>query len=225
LVVDRSDYGDSAFNLMTDLRPAKACPIGQELTPSHFYHDGYSVNRAIGGGVSMRRKSRGPKDTSGSFNVMRDINPEKLKTFAAIIIVWNYVETFLDAALGYAMKIDSDLFPHVSSRINGLDGKIAILKEAITLSKATDARPTLNKTFNAVESYKKLRDGIVHVKIPSPTADVADTIQRRGIRDEILISQTALTSLYDRLCIVCLEMNYVFLFMHYSAMAESFGPR
>ena len=72
-------------------------------------------------GSFMRRKSTGPKQAANSFDVLRDIEPAKLQTFAAILIVWNYIETFVDASLGYATKIHPDLFPHVSSRINGID--------------------------------------------------------------------------------------------------------
>jgi hypothetical protein len=169
----------------------------------------------------MRRKSRGPKPASNSFDVLRDIEPAKLQTFAGILIVWNYIETFVDASLGYATKIHPDLFPHVSSRINGIDGKIAIFKEAIALADASDpVRLAISKTLNAVESYKKLRDGIAHVKIPSPSADVADTIQRRGVHDEVLISFKALTALYEKLCLLQNELNHVFHLMHYAAMGD-----
>jgi hypothetical protein len=114
-----------------------------------------------------------------------------------------------------------DLFPHVSSRINGIDGKIAIFKEAILLAEASDpVRLAISKTLNAVEAYKKLRDGVAHVKIPSPSAEVADTIQRRGVRDEMLISIEALAALYEKLCLIQNELNYVFHLMHYAAMGD-----
>ena len=81
-------------------------------------------------------------------------------------------------------------------------------------------RLAISKTLNAVESYKKLRDGIAHVKIPNPSADIADTIQHRGIRDEVLISLEALTALYEKLCLVQNELNRVFHLMHYAAMGD-----
>ncbi|KQW22493.1 hypothetical protein ASC80_03665 [Afipia sp. Root123D2] len=169
----------------------------------------------------MRRKSTGPKDASNAFNILTDISPERLQKFAAIVIVWNYIETFLDASLGLALRIDVQMFPHVSSRINGTDGKIAIIKESILLAQPKEhTRVLLSKTLNAVQAYKKNRDGVVHVKISDPSADVADTIQRQGIADEVLISQAALDAIFARLSLVGLEMNQLFKVLHHCAMGD-----
>jgi hypothetical protein len=104
----------------------------------------------------MRRKSTGPKIPSGAFDVINDISPEKLQTFAAILILWNYVETILDTILGYTLGLKVDLFFHVSSRINGIDRKIALCKEGIRAQGASDAvRLTTSKTLNALARAPK----------------------------------------------------------------------
>lgn len=169
----------------------------------------------------MRRKSTGPKEASTAFNILSDISSERLQKFGAIMIVWNYIETFLDANLGLALRIDIQMFPHVSSRVNGIDGKIAIIKESILLAQPKEhTRILLSKTLNAVQAYKKYRDGIVHVKISNPSAEVADTIQRQGIADEVLISQAALDAVFNRLSLVGLEMNELFKILHHCAMGD-----
>lgn len=169
----------------------------------------------------MRRKSTGPKESTNSFDVLNDIDPEKLKLFAAVCMTWNYIETVLDSCLGYALKIDVEMFGEVSSRINGIDGKIALIKKALEVGRVDGSSAlSLRKTLNAVEVYKKYRDGVVHVRISSPLLDVADTIQKRGVTDEVLISNEALEALYQRFSFLGNEMIQLFMLLHHCAMAD-----
>jgi hypothetical protein len=169
----------------------------------------------------MRRKSTGPKVAASGYDVTTDIRPEKLQAFAAIMLTWNYIETYLDATLGLALQLRVDLFPHVTSRINGIDGKVAILKEcAKTRLASEEVRLSFSKTLNSIEQYKKLRDGVAHVRIADPKADIADTIQKRGVSDEVLISQAALDALYEHIVFIGGEISLMFRIFYYCAVAD-----
>jgi hypothetical protein len=169
----------------------------------------------------MRRKSTGPKKEAGPYDILDDIDHEKLTKFAAIILTWNYIETFLDAMLGVALRIHPDLFPHVSSRINGIDGKTAIIKECVVVLEVDEEIGLpIRKTLNAVETYKRYRDGLVHMKIVDPKAEIADTIQRKGVSDEVLISQEALDALHERLAWLGSEMHQLFMLLHHAAIGD-----
>src|SRR5688500_16059639 len=169
----------------------------------------------------MRRKSTGPKDAGGEFNPRKDISAERLKAIAGILLVWNYIESVLDVALPTSLQLQHAVWNDVTSRINGMDGKIAIFKASVAAQgPSNDVKLIISKTLNAVETYKRFRDGLIHVRIVHPRAIVADTIQRKGVADEVLISQEALDALYERLCYVGSEMMQLYRALHFMAMRD-----
>jgi hypothetical protein len=144
----------------------------------------------------MRRRSKnrfGDQQFKG-YNVRQHIDPKKLQAIGAIILEWNYIEGATNLILDLALQIPYPLWVPVHSRINGLDGKIALIKEAFALPPAIPekAQAPIRKALNAVEHYKKYRDGIAHVVLTHPEQVVAESIQRKGMTDEVLLSQEAL---------------------------------
>jgi hypothetical protein len=100
-----------------------------------------------------------------------------------------------------ALAVPPQLWVDITSRINGFDGKIALIKRGAELyvRMPPDALGLLSDILGAMEEHKRYRDGVIHAWMTESNADVADTAQRRGVVDEIVISQKALDALYERL--------------------------
>ena len=90
-----------------------------------------------------------------------------------------------------ALNVPYNLTVDVTSRINGFDGKIALIKRGAEryLRLPRDSMALMNNSLSAIEEYKRYRDGVMHAWMTEPNATVADTAQRRGIVDEVLISR------------------------------------
>src|SRR6476620_10619198 len=67
------------------------------------------------------------------YNVRQDVDPKRLQAIGAMILQWNYIEGALNLILDVALKLPFQLWVPVHSRINGTDGKIALIKETFGL--------------------------------------------------------------------------------------------
>lgn len=157
----------------------------------------------------MRRKKVDSSAAFQPFDAKRDLQIAVLCNIGAISLTWNYIEYGIDCILGIATKMPNPMWDEVSSRINGFDGKVAILKQAAKLVyKMPDHYlRMIADTLGAVEEHKRYRDGIIHANILHPESPTAETSKRRGMVDEILITEEALNSLYERLCFLRGEID------------------
>jgi len=105
----------------------------------------------------------------------------------------------------------------ITSRIHGLDGKIAIIKRAAKIihKLLDETLGVLAETFGAIELHKKYRDGIAHARIAHPEALVAATAQRKGMEDEVIVSKEALDALCARLEAIQTEANVIMFMFHF----------
>lgn len=158
--------------------------------------------------VSMRRKKTHSKPFQ-PYETKRDIRPALLNNVGAITLTWNYIEHGINFILGMSLKLPPPIGEEVTSRINGLDGKIEILKRAAKLLwKMPDHYlKIIGDTLGAIEEHKRYRDGIIHAGVFHPESPVADTLQRRGVTDEVLVTDEALNALYERLTYLQAEID------------------
>lgn len=169
----------------------------------------------------MRRRSTnrfGDKQFKG-YNVRQHVDPKRLQAIGAMILEWNYIEGALNLVLDLALKLPFQLWVPVHSRINGTDGKIALIKETFDLPAKIpeEAQAPIRKALNAVEHYKRYRDGIAHAFLTHPDQIVAESIQRKGMTDEVLLSQEALDCLNDHLDALQMELDALAMIFHYRA--------
>lgn len=171
-----------------------------------------------------RRKTEAPK-AYRSYDFLLEVDSKRLQLIGAITLAWNWIEGAIDASLGIGIEAHPDMWVEITSRINGMDGKIALLRKSLDL----DGYPPLpnhsdlfvRRALNAVETYKKLRDGIIHARLVHPENVVADTVQRRGLTDEVLISEHSLTELYGRLSLLVRETDQlVLIYFHRWQLSE-----
>ena len=136
-----------------------------------------------------------------------------------MILQWNYIEGALNLILDVALKLPFQLWVPVHSRINGTDGKIALIKETFGLPAPIpeQAQSPIRKALNAVERYKKYRDGIAHVFLTQSDQIVAESIQHKGMTDEVLLSLEALDCLNDHLETLQGELDALAMISHLRA--------
>lgn len=181
----------------------------------------------------MRRKRKviPPWAMPKVYDIKRDVNADQLASIGAIILIWNHLELRLDEIMCDALNIHPRaLNIDVTSRINGFDGKIALTKAAIAkrFDFSTELSAVIADIFGLLEEHKRYRDGIAHIRLFEKDSLVAPTAQRKGIEDEIIISQDALDKLYGRLLWIhagVIQINTLVLRANAVAMAFSKDDR
>jgi hypothetical protein len=155
-------------------------------------------------GDNMKRKTRDdisvPAQSIAS--IKTDLTEKQLAAFAAAALAYNILEDQIDALLLVATRIPDWLFAEVSSRINGLDGKIAIIQEAITRSSISpkDAK-ALTEAVATFGDFKKTRDTMIHARIIRTLVGTIGrgTKQRGKSPFEILLNVDALSAFFDHI--------------------------
>lgn len=162
----------------------------------------------------MRRRSSIKSSLADyqKFDFLTEVDGDRLQLIGAITLAWNWIEGALDATLAMSLELVSEMWLEVTSRINGIDGKIALVRRTLTLEHglpqfAESDELVARKTLNAIESYKRYRDGLIHARMVHPDAIISQTSQRKGISDEILMTSEALKALYDHLAALAEEVD------------------
>jgi hypothetical protein len=155
-----------------------------------------------------RRASNRPTFGWSEYNVRTDVDKEQLQLIGAICLEWNFVEDMLDYALFNVWEMDWNASVEVASRINGMEGKFAIIKSCVrNVKRHPELIPSIvDITIDAVAEYKRYRDGVIHARLLHPKSGVATTSVNRGRADEVLVSKDALDGLLTRLQILSCEM-------------------
>ena len=157
----------------------------------------------------MRRKLKDrPYFDWTEYSVRTDVDKEQLALIGAICLEWNFIEDMIDFTLFHVWEMDHDASIETSSRIHGIDGKLAIIKQCVRVVKRhpEPIQSVIATTLDAVAEHKTFRDGVIHARLLDPKSDVAPTSISRGRASEVLISKEALDGLLARLEIISLEM-------------------
>ncbi|HEX6376479.1 MAG TPA: hypothetical protein VFZ91_12265, partial [Allosphingosinicella sp.] len=139
----------------------------------------------------------------------------RLQTIGAISIAWNWIEGAIDVSLSVALNLHPSMWNEVTTRINGLDSKFALIKKHASLYLDglgpffDQARDMITGTVGAVRAAKKLRDGVIHIRLTLPEAVTGDLPVGKGQLHEVLVSQEALDGLYRLLLNLAREMDEV----------------
>jgi hypothetical protein len=174
----------------------------------------------------MRRKAK--DDTprqSKPFDLKKDIDQELIWGMGAASLIWNTIEQGIEVSLGLAADIPPKLWVSVSSRINGVDGKIAIIKDACKrrIEMPDSVYLPIAQTLGAIGEHKKYRDALIHVRLINPDDPIAPTFQQRGDSWEVLVSKEAVYALCTRLNYLRDEMDTVIVLFHHTKRWEMAG--
>ena len=84
----------------------------------------------------MKRPAKdNPEQMFRTGDVKRDLTRDQLEAIGAAALAYNSLEDQIDNLLLTATRMPVWLFPEVSSRINGLEGKIQVVQAAINEAK------------------------------------------------------------------------------------------
>lgn len=157
----------------------------------------------------IRDKSRYFREEA--YNALTDIDPERLKLLAAIAIEYTSLEVMVDLALRDLLRLDWDE-TDVVSRINGFEGKVAIIKATSQASATLKGEPAtlVADTLGEIGVLKTYRDAVAHADIHEPKAEIVRTSTKHGKPYEVDISISTLTVLFNRVMALQVEMTHAF---------------
>lgn len=156
----------------------------------------------------MRRPTKSKRRYTNISDIKAEISVEVLAGIGAVALAWNSLESSIDYLLCHVTDIPRPLELEFTSRINGFDGKIAIIKAGLRnhAQIPEGIADLMAASFGAAEEYKRYRDGVEHALILERDSDIAQTAQRRGRLDEIIVSKEALDTLYEHIVAIDREL-------------------
>jgi hypothetical protein len=176
----------------------------------------------------MKRPFRQRRIVGASHDVKKDLSKDQLAAIGAVALAYNYAEAQIDQVLGAALDIWARPFLHeVTTRINGVDGKIEIIVKALPLLVTEDTiRADIEDSLgnNAFKRLKQYRDAIIHARVLDRELELGHVIERRARRSEVLLSVTALERLYEHLTALEAELSPVALMINSAHRRSQFAP-
>ena len=141
--------------------------------------------------------------------IRKDLTKTQLAGIGAVTLSYNENERLVDIILSSLLDLDKLVAPEVTSRINGMDGKIAIIKSAVKSTGATEeAQNLISNTLgnSGFSEFKKYRDAIIHAIVLDAPSGIGSGPVNRGKCSEVLLTTKALNSLYRQQTVLRLEL-------------------
>lgn len=164
-------------------------------------------------------------------DIRADMSEKQLAAIGAVSLAYNEVERDIDLLFFSTTRLNANLQMEVSSRVNGIDGKIEIIKKgAATFPVNQTVLTWLAESLGdgAFKKLKSYRDAVVHARLLSSPASLGVVVGKRGKMSQVWLGEAALSSLYDHLAGLERELAAaVTLFtgiLHYEALAAD-DPR
>lgn len=160
----------------------------------------------------MKRST--PLRTHGirSSDPFNNLSIDQLAYIGAVAMLFNDLESEIDEMC--AKCVAPDIQPReIVGRINGLDGKVGIIKHAAKQWGFDESEmQILEDTLGQGEGFqglKGLRDGVVHARVFDMTTSVARTRGRHGKVADVLLAIDALKGLYRRMEEMRVELDFI----------------
>ncbi len=161
----------------------------------------------------VRRRNRGPlPDHSEAFDTFKDVDPVKLRYWAAICLEFNFAEDTLTHCLSLVTGLDPWLGTEITSRLASIEAKFDIVKAYVKVSKTLSGEPAtaISHSIGLLSSCKNYRDVIAHTTLHGPSADIVHTYVRKGVQYEADISTQTLAAVYAHTLHAGLEMAHAY---------------
>lgn len=150
-------------------------------------------------------------------DILQDVPQAQLAGIGAIALSYNYAENTINRMLFLAIGMPIALYRDVISRINGIDGKIEIVKRGAKerLCLSPDIQEFISVTLGdgGFKLLKKYRDAVIHARIVNRVTGVGELMESRGKHSEVLLSKAALMGLYQRLEAIRDELAALYMLM------------
>jgi hypothetical protein len=145
-----------------------------------------------------------------SGDIKKDLSQQQLAAIGAVAMAYNKVEEEIDDLFWAATQLKGPLSLEVVTRINGIDGKIAIIKAAANFygMEEEDRRCLEEALGNGVfKRLKSYRDAVIHSRPINAAIGVGIRFDRQAKVNEVLINQKALDALYAHLLALADELS------------------
>jgi hypothetical protein len=160
----------------------------------------------------MKRPFNPTVNYRASFGIVDlDFTKEQFAGIGHVAMAYNEVEGAIFHLFGTATEMSLRMLAEVFTRINGVDGAIAIIlhgaqKAGLSAQEMEALRDTLGDgTFG---KYKKLRDTIIHARAFNAPAGIGIRIERRARIQEVLMTASALETLAKHLTNLAYEISW-----------------
>jgi hypothetical protein len=160
-------------------------------------------------------------------DIKRDLTKEQLAAIGAISLAYNKAEDRIDDLFGVVTALDGQMRLEVSTRINGIDGKIAIITHGAKEFGLTDEEQfSLEELLGegVFKKLKKYREAVIHSRINHAPVGIGYTIERKAKINEVLLSQNALDALYDHLIACCSELSVAAAVLQHARTVNNAAP-
>jgi hypothetical protein len=144
-----------------------------------------------------------------STDPFKNLSADQLAYIGAIAMLYNDVEAVVDGLCGGALRIPFN-DQEVLSRINGIEGKYALIKIGARHWGFDDSEMAhLGEALGdgGCHGLKKWRDAVIHARMFDIESSVARVYERQGRVAEVLLALDALKGLYKRLELMRLELD------------------
>jgi hypothetical protein len=158
----------------------------------------------------MKRKPQdNPSATIG--NILTATSVEQRAWIGSVVLAYNEAQTALHelAAAAFNFVTIGNGYS-ITSRVNGTDGLIQIIKQAVQALQLPEEQSTLFDAALSEQGFaylKKQRDGVIHAELADSGTELGVAPGARGERQEVLLTSDALKGLYDRLVFVKRELT------------------
>jgi hypothetical protein len=135
-------------------------------------------------------------------DIRKDLSPKQLEEIGAIAIAYNDIEAIIHRMFADVTGIPQGLCLEVSTRINGIEGIIAIITIGTRLVgvQPDDQTQIEEMLGNGVfKLLKKYRDAVVHARVINAPFGIGERTDRQAKVSEVLLSLKALQALYRHL--------------------------
>jgi hypothetical protein len=171
----------------------------------------------------MKRPAKDTK-VKRTGDVLTDLTQAQLAWIGSVALAYNENELLLDLMVGFAFN-EVDNVHELTSRINGVDGKIALAKVGAEKLNASEEFKTMLATTLGEGGFallKKMRDRIIHARIVDASRAIALSPASRGKFDEILLTEKGLRGVYTRIAILRQELTAtLMIFGHLWGLAHN----
>lgn len=160
-------------------------------------------------GTPMRRRATSQNFAPGIRyqEARKNFTDEQLACIGELAVTYTEAERGIHELFGCTFRFAGD--PHeIASRINGLDGHVAIIKAAVErYSMTEEQRAVIADTLGAFITTKGLRDAVVHADIFDARRAVAIKHGPKGTRQQVLVAPKALRWACDYAALVAEELH------------------
>jgi hypothetical protein len=141
-------------------------------------------------------------------DIRKDIPQPVLAGIGAVALAYNEAESYIDGLVSFTARLRT-VSPEIISRINGVEGRVEIVKAAFReLGASAEAQRliAISLGHEGFLLFKQYRDAVIHARQFNLIANVADTLVKRGQHYEVLITVDALSGLYERIALLTKEL-------------------